>query len=44
VGEQERPGASAHPPGQPNPSSSQTTGSGAGTSGGRSSEPSGTPR
>jgi hypothetical protein len=32
VGEQERPGASAHPPGQPNPSSGQTTtGSGAGS-------------
>jgi hypothetical protein len=25
VGQQEKPGASAHPPGQPNPSSSQTT-------------------
>ena len=43
VGQQERPGTSAHPPGQPNPGSSQTTtGSGAGTSGG--SETSRTPR
>jgi hypothetical protein len=34
VGQQERPGASAHPPGRPNPSSSQTTtGSGAASSG-----------
>jgi hypothetical protein len=45
VGQQERPGASAHPPGQPNPSSSQTTtGSGADTSGGRGSETGGSPR
>ena len=42
VGQQERPGASAHPPGQP--STQTTTGSGAGTSGDRSSEPSATPR
>jgi hypothetical protein len=42
VGQQERPGASAHPPGQPG--TQTTTGSGAGTSGDRSSEPSGTPR
>ena len=35
VGEQERPGASAHAPGQPNPSSG---GSGAGTSVGQGSE------
>jgi hypothetical protein len=42
VGQQEKPGASAHPPGQP--STQTTTGSGAGTSGDRSSEPSGTPR
>src|SRR5438270_9173927 len=34
VGQQETPGASAHPPGRPDSSSSQTTGSGAGTSGG----------
>ena len=45
VGEQETPGASAHSPGQPNPSSSQTTrGSGAGTIGGRGSETGGSPR
>jgi hypothetical protein len=43
VGEQERPGASAHPPGQPNPSS-QTTGSGAATSGGRGAETESSPR
>ncbi|MEH2610741.1 hypothetical protein [Bradyrhizobium sp. AZCC 1693] len=42
VGQQERSGASAHPPGRPDSSSSQTTGSGAGTSGG--SETSRTPR
>ena len=43
VGQQETPGASAHPPGRPDASSSQTTtGSGAGTSGG--SETSRTPR
>ena len=35
VGQQETPGASAHPPGRPDSSSSQTTtGSGAGTSSG----------
>jgi hypothetical protein len=43
VGEQERPGASAHPPGQPNPSSSQTT-TGAGPTGGLGSETGGSPR
>ena len=43
VGQQETPGASAHPPGRPDSSSSQTTtGSGAGTSG--DSETSRTPR
>ena len=43
VGQQETPGASAHPPGRPDSSSSQTTtGSGAGTSSG--SETSRTPR
>jgi hypothetical protein len=43
VGQQERPGASAHPPGRPDSSSSQTTtGSGAGT--GSGSETSRTPR
>ncbi|UPK06168.1 hypothetical protein [Bradyrhizobium sp. 170] len=43
VGQQEKPGASAHPPGRPEPSSSQmTTGSGAGT--GSGSETSRTPR
>jgi hypothetical protein len=42
VGQQETPGASAHPPGRPDPSSSQTTGSGAGT--GSGSETSRTPR
>ena len=42
VGQQERPGASAHPPGRPDPSSNQTTGSGAGT--GSGSETSRTPR
>ena len=43
VGQQETPGASAHPPGRPDSSSSQTTtGSGAGTSSG--SETSLTPR
>jgi len=42
VGEQERPGASAHPPGQPNPSSQTTTG--AGPSGGVGSETGGSPR
>ena len=42
VSEQERPGASAHPPGQPNPSSSQTTGSG--TGGGQGSETGRSPR
>jgi hypothetical protein len=44
VGQQETPGASAHPPGRPDPSSSQTTtGSGA-ASGGQGSETSRTPR
>jgi hypothetical protein len=42
VGQQERSGASAHPPGRPDPSSSQTTGSGAGT--GSSPETGRTPR
>lgn len=42
VGQQERPGASAHPPGQP--SSQTTTGSGAGTSGGRGTETESSPR
>jgi hypothetical protein len=41
VGQQERPGASAHPPGQP---SQTTTGSGAGTSGDRGSETGASPR
>jgi hypothetical protein len=44
VGQQETPGASAHPPGRPDSSSSQTTGSGAGTGGGQGSETSRTPR
>ncbi|MEH2557719.1 hypothetical protein V1286_005248 [Bradyrhizobium algeriense] len=44
VGQQETPGASAHAPGHPNPSSSQTTtGSGAASSG-RNSGTSSTPR
>jgi hypothetical protein len=44
VGQQERPGASAHPPGRPDSGSSQTTtGSGA-ASGGRDSGTSTTPR
>ena len=43
VGQQERSGASAHPPGRPDPSNSQTTtGSGAGT--GSGSETGRTPR
>jgi hypothetical protein len=43
VGQQQTPAASAHPPGRPDPGSSQTTtGSGAATSGG--SETSRTPR
>ena|SRR5437762_3227149 len=45
VGQQEKPGASAHPPGRPDPSSSQTTtGSGAAMGGGQDSETSRTPR
>ncbi|MBT1515373.1 hypothetical protein KIP88_33295 [Bradyrhizobium sp. SRL28] len=45
VGQQESPGASAHPPGRPDTGSSQTTtGSGAGTGGGQGSETSRTPR
>jgi hypothetical protein len=44
VGQQESSGASAHPPGRPDPSGSQTTGSGAGTTGGQGSETSRTPR
>ncbi|MEH2542644.1 MULTISPECIES: hypothetical protein [unclassified Bradyrhizobium] len=43
VSEQEKPGASAHPPGQPHPSS-QTTGSGTGTSGKQGATPSSSPR
>jgi hypothetical protein len=43
VSEQEKPGASAHPPGQPHPSS-QTTGSGTGTSGRQGAAPSSSPR
>ncbi|MBR1251625.1 hypothetical protein JQ609_32515 [Bradyrhizobium sp. AUGA SZCCT0169] len=41
VGQQEKPGASAHPPGQPGQT---TTGSGAGTSGSRGSETGASPR
>ena len=41
VGQQETPAASAHPPGRPDPSGSQTTGSSAG---GQGSETSRTPR
>jgi hypothetical protein len=41
VGQQERPGASAHPPGQPGQT---TTGSGAGTSSARGSETGASPR
>jgi hypothetical protein len=44
VGQQETPAASAHPPGRPDPSGSQTTGSGAGTAGAQGSETSRTPR
>jgi hypothetical protein len=45
VADQERPGASAHPPGQPDSNSSQTTtGSSSGTSSGRGSEAGGNPR
>jgi hypothetical protein len=46
VGQQESPGASAHPPGRPDhPGSSQTTtGSGAGTGAGQGSETGRTPR
>jgi hypothetical protein len=45
VGQQQTPGASAHPPGRPDSSSSQTTtGSSAGTGGGQGSETSRTPR
>jgi hypothetical protein len=44
VGQQETPAASAHPPGRPDPSGSQTTGSSAGTAGGQGSETSRTPR
>ncbi|WP_156908445.1 hypothetical protein [Bradyrhizobium murdochi] len=43
VSEQEKPGASAHPPGQPHPGS-QTTGSGTGTSGGQGAAPGSSPR
>jgi hypothetical protein len=41
VGQQESPGASAHPPGRPDPGSSQTT---TGSGGGQGSETSRTPR
>ena len=41
VGQQQTPAASAHPPGRPDPSGSQTTGSSAG---GQGSETSRTPR
>ena len=44
VGQQETPAASAHPPGRPDPSGSQTTGSSPGTAGGQGSETSRTPR
>jgi hypothetical protein len=44
VGQQESPGASAHPPGRPDASGNQTTGSGAGSAGGQGSETSRTPR
>jgi hypothetical protein len=44
VGQQQTPAASAHPPGRPDPSGSQTTGSSAGTAGGQGSETSRTPR
>jgi hypothetical protein len=45
VGQQESPGASSHPPGRPDPGSSQTTtGSGAGTGASQGSETSRTPR
>jgi hypothetical protein len=39
VGQQEKPGAAAHPPGQPNPSSSQTTTGPGDASGDRSRNP-----
>ena len=44
VGQQQTPAASAHPPGHPDPSGSQTTGSSPGTAGGQGSETSRTPR
>jgi hypothetical protein len=44
VGQQQTPAASAHPPGRPDPSGSQTTGSSAGTAGGQGSETGPTPR
>ena len=44
VGQQQTPAASAHPPGSPDPSGSQTTGSSPGTAGGQGSETSRTPR
>ena len=44
VGQQQTPAASAHPPGRPDPSGSQTTGSSPGTAGGQGSETSRTPR
>ena len=45
VGHQDKPGASAHPPGRPDTGSSQsTTGTGVGTGGGQGSETSRAPR
>jgi hypothetical protein len=45
VGQQEKPGASAHPPGRPEPGSHQTTtGTGAGAGGDQGTEASRTPR
>src|SRR5215216_7509680 len=44
VGQHESSGASAHPPGRPDPSGSQTTGSGAGSTGSQGSETSPAPR
>jgi hypothetical protein len=44
VGQQESSGASAHPPGRPDASGSQTTGSGAGSASGQGSETNRTPR
>ncbi len=44
VADQENPGASAHPPDQPDSNSSTTMGSNSGTSSGRDSETGGNPR